>query len=155
MDIRKLGFKTTMISFLVSAALMLSTCIVYAGDSCQIIKIRKEKAGGGSSVQVIPEKITVPVGTCTVWVNFIQDGKVQVSFRENAKQCILSTDAATGFKEIKLTTGETCYFSETLPYGKTASVVWSNPGIYKYTIETPKGKNYGGDIIANAVIEVK
>ncbi len=99
MDIRKLGFKTTMISFLVSAALMLSTCMVYAGDSCQIIKIRKEKSGGGSSVQIFPEKITVPVGTCTIWINWVRDTEVRVSFRENAKQCILSSGASTGFED--------------------------------------------------------
>jgi len=155
MDIRKLGFKTTMISFLVSAALMLSTCMVYAGDNCQLIKITKEKAGGGTSVRITPEEITVPVGTCTVWINFVRDGKVQVSFRENAKQCILSTDAATGFEELKLETGESCYYSDVLPHGKTASLVWTKPGIYKYTLETPKGKDYAGNIIAEGLIEVK
>jgi len=160
MDIRKLGFKTTMISFLVSAAFMLSTCMVYAGDSCQFIKIRKKGAGGGSSVEIFPEKITVPVGTCTVWINFIRGGKVNVSFREGAKQCILSTDAASGFDEIKLDTGESCYYSEALSLGKSASLYWTKPGIYKYTIEAPKGtatstQNYSGNIIGKGVIEVK
>ena len=155
MDIRKLGFKTTMISFLVSAALMLSTCMVYARDSCQLIKISKEKAGGGSSVQIFPEKVTVPVGTCTVWINFVKDTEVRVGFRENAKQCILSSGASTGFVELELKIGEVCYLSETFPHGNTASIFWSKPGIYKYTLETPMGKDYEGNIIAEGVIEVK
>ena len=160
MDNKKLSLKTTMISFLVSAAFILSVSIAYAGESCQLIRITKDKAGGGSSVQIFPEKITVPVGTCTVWINFIRGGKVNVSFRENAKQCILSTDAATGFEKIKLETGESCYYSEPLSLGKSASLYWTKPGIYKYTIEAPKGtatstQNYSGNIIGEGVIEVK
>ncbi len=154
-DVGKLGFKATMISFLVSTVLVLSTCMVYAGDNCQLIKITKEKAGGGSSIQISPEKITVPVGTCTVWINFIRDGQVQVSFRENAKQCMVSTSAPTGFKELKLETGESCYFTDPLPFGKTASLYWHEPGIYKYTLEAPKGKQYESNILAEGVIEVK
>ena len=158
MDIRKLGFKTTMISFLVSAALMLSTCMVYAGDTCQLIRIRLDKAGGGSRVRIFPEKITVPVGTCTVWINFILDGNVQVTFRENAKQCILSTDAATGFKQLELETGEACYYSDPLPRGKTASLVWNTPGTYKYQLEgegSASVEGYAGKMLATGVIEVK
>ena len=83
-----------------------------------------------------------------------------MSFREGAKQCILSTDAATGFEKIKLETGESCYYSEALSLGKSASLYWTKPGIYKYTVETPKGtatatQNYSGNIIGEGVIEVK
>ena len=155
MDMRKLGFKVTMISFLLSTVFVLSTCMVYAGDNCQLINIRKEKAGGGSIIRVVPEKVTVPVGTCTVWINFVRDGKVHVSFRENAKQCILSTNAPTGFKQLELETGETCYDSGALSFGKTASLYWTQPGKYKYTLETPKGKNYGGNTMVEGIIEVK
>jgi len=152
MDTRKLGFKAPVFSFLVSAALILSSCMVYAADRCEIIRIRLDRAGGGSLVRIDPEKITVPTGTCTVWINFVGGRKVQVNFRENANQCILATEAATGFKKIKLDTGEECYASDALPIGKTASLVWVKSGIYKYTLET---EAYKREIIATGVIEVE
>jgi len=157
MNIRKLSFKTTTVFFLVSAALLFATCMVYAGDRCQIIRIETGKGGGGSRLEIFPSKVTVPVGTCTVWINYVQRKEVQVSFRENAKQCILSTEAPTGFEEFKLKTGESCYISETLPRGKTASLVWSKPGIFKYILEAPgstSGDGYSGNIMAEGVIEV-
>jgi len=152
MDTRKLGFKAPVFSFLVSTALILSSCMVYAADRCEIIRISLDRAGGGSLVRIDPEKITVPTGTCTVWINFVGDRKVQVNFRENANQCILATEAATGFKKIKLDTGEECYASDVLPIGKTASLVWVKSGIYKYTLET---EAYKREIIATGVIEVE
>ena len=160
MNLKNLCFKTKTVVVMVCAVLLLCTSLAYAGDSCQVIKIRKKGAGGGSNVQIFPEKVTVPVGSCTVWVNFIRSGNVQVSFRENAKQCILATDAATGFKEVKLKVGEACYFSEVLPHGKTASLFWTKPGTYEYTIETPSDTgtstvNYVSNIVAKGVIEVK
>jgi hypothetical protein len=157
MNIKKLRFTTKNILLMVCAVLLLCTGPSFAADTCEFIKIIKDKAGGGSSIRISPEKITVPVGACTVWINFVQKGEMRVSFRENAKQCMLATNAATGFKEIELKTGEACYFSETLPRGKTASLVWTTPGIYKYTLETPAatGDNtYAGKIQAQGIVEV-
>lgn len=146
-----------MISFLVSATLMLSTCMVYAGDLCQVIELKDEVVAGVPSVQISPDKITVPVGTCTVWINFVRYAVVQVAFRENAKECVLSTEAATGFQEQQLKTPEVCNISNVLGRGQTASLLWSKPGIYKYTIETqvPKGKDSFENISVEGVIEVK
>jgi outer membrane protein OmpA-like peptidoglycan-associated protein len=160
MNIRKLSFKTTTVLFLLGAALLLGSSMVYAEGSCKIITITKIQAGGGSSILIKPEKATVSVGTCTVWINFVRRGDLRVSFRENAKQCILATDEATGFKEIKLESGESCFASETLPQGKTASLVWSTPGTYKYTLETPATTTTTGtgmsvrNVQAEGVIEV-
>ena len=160
MNIRKLSFKTTTVLFLLGAALLLGSSMVYAEESCEIIRITKIQAGGGSRILIRPEKVTVSVGTCTVWINLVRRGDLRVSFRENAKQCILSTDEATGFEELKLEGGESCYASETLPRGKTASLVWSTPGTYKYTLETPATTTKTGtqisvrNIHAEGVIEV-
>ena len=106
MNIGKLSLKTTTVLFLVSAALLLANCMVYAGDICQIIRIQQGKGGGGSRLEIFPSKITVPVGTCKVWINFVQRKEVRVSFREDAKACMLSTEASTGFNEFKLKSGE-------------------------------------------------
>jgi hypothetical protein len=156
MSIKKLSFKTVFV--LASAALFLGSSLVYAVDTCQIIRIQEGKGAGGTRIEIFPEKITVPVGTCTVWINWVGDRKVRVSFRENAKQCIMSSGAATGFEELEIKPGETCYMSEILPRGKTASLVWTEPGIYKYNLEAPKPagfKGYAGDIMAEGIIEVK
>ena len=158
MKLKSFSFKTSAILFLLSSVLLLGTSTVYAEESCQLIQIRLEKAGGGSNIEIFPEAITVPVGTCTVWINFVRRQKVLVSFRDNVKQCIMATDPLTGFTEVKLKTGESCYLSETLPRGKTASLVWSKPGIYKYTLEVPATIGSVFDttnVLAEGVIEVK
>jgi len=154
----KLRFKITAGLFLVSAVLLLGTGPTYAADMCQIIRIDEGKGAGGTRLEIFPEKLTVPVGTCTVWINWVTDREVRVSFRENAKACMLSTESSTGFEEMELKAGESCYISEKLARGKTASVVWSKPGIYKYNLEVPGSSSqegYAGDIQAEGVIEVK
>lgn len=155
---KRFDSKTFALLFLLNAVLMLGISTVYAEDICQLIQIRLEQAGGSSNLKIFPEKITVPVGTCTVWINFVRPHEVQISFREDAKKCVMATDPSTGFKEVKLKTGEACYLSETLPRGKTASLVWTKPGIYKYTLEVPPSKGLEFDIknvLAEGVIEVK
>ena len=155
MNIRKLSFKTTAVLFLLGAALLLGSSMVYAEGSCQIIKITNDKAGGDSSVQIIPEKITVPVGTCTIWVNFVPYAGVRIRFHENAKKCLLSTEAPTGFQESELKTNEVCNISNTLVRGQTASLVWSKPGIFKYTIENISLKDNDYVKSVEGIIEVK
>jgi len=158
MNIIKLNFKTTTLLFLVSAFLLLGTSIVYAGENCQIIRILEGKGAGGTRFEIFPEKITVPVGTCTVWINWINDREVSVTFREDANKCIQSTEASTGFKRHESKPGEICYISEKLPRGKTASLVWTKPGTYTYNLEAPRDltiEGYAGNIIAKGIIEVK
>ena len=85
--------------------------------------------------------------------------EVQVSFRENAKQCILSTESPSGFQEVKLKAGESCYVSDSLPRGKTASLYWKEPGVFKYTLEyarpASRGHLGGTKRPAVGVIEIK
>jgi hypothetical protein len=156
MNTKQLSFKTKVVFFLVCAVFLLGGSLVYAGDMCQIIRIDEGKGAGGTRLEIFPEKITVPVGTCTVWINRVPSRKVRVSFRENAKQCTVSTKAAAGFVDLK--EGESCYYSESLPRGKTASLYWTQPGVYKYHIEgadSKTGDGYSGKISTEGVIEVK
>lgn len=144
--------------FLVGAVSLLGSTLTYAADTCQIIRIEEGKGAGGTRIEIFPDKITVPVGTCTVWINWVANRDVHVSFRENAKQCVMSSGEATGFEELEIKPGESCYMSDKLPRGKTASVVWEKPGIFKYQLEAPRKSSqvgYSGDIIAEGVIEVK
>ena len=151
-------FKSAAVLFLMSAVLFLGSSPLCAGDTCQIIRIDKGKGAGGTRLEIFPEKVTVPVGTCTVWINWVQTREVRVSFRENAKACMLATDASQGFEELELKPGESCYISEKLPRGKTASLVWNKPGTYKYSLEgegSATGEGYSGMMLATGVIEVK
>jgi len=107
-----------------------------------------EKGAAESRLTITPEKITVPPDTCVVWVNWVQGDRVSVSFRENVKQCVASNASPTGFI---LNEGETCYITEFLTRGKTASMYFNKPGVYKYTLELD-GKP---TVQKQGVIEVK
>ncbi|MBW2370666.1 MAG: hypothetical protein JRH15_22570 [Deltaproteobacteria bacterium] len=158
MNTANLGFKTASAFFIVFAILTLGASSVHA-DMCQIIRIEHTKGGGSSRLEVFPSKITVPVGTCTVWVNWVAREEVQVSFRENAKQCMLASESPTGFSEMQLKAGESCYISESLPRGKTASLFWNKPGVYKYNLEISNPRSSGsgrnGKLLTQGVIEVQ
>ena len=157
MNTKKSCFKTIAVLFVVSAVLLLGSSPVYAADTCQIIRIDKGIGAGGTRLEIFPEKITIPVGTCTVWINWVQGREVRVSFRDNAKACMMATDekVSQGFE---LQAGEACYISEKLPRGRTASLYWTTPGIYKYSLEgegSATGEGYAGKMLATGVIEVK
>lgn len=165
---RRFFMKTNKVNVKLFGALLVTCAILLLGSSavsanmCQIIRLYAAQTGGSARVDIFPQRVTVPVGTCTVWINFINDTKVQVSFRENVKQCILSTEASAGFKEITLASGESCYISETLPRGKTASLVWKKPGVFKYTLELVGSKGMAepsagntGRVPVEGVIEVR
>jgi hypothetical protein len=135
-------------SCVILAGVLIVLCtVLFLGQSpvfseyCQIIRITEEKGGAGTRIEIHPQKITVSVDTCVVWLNWVTSDRVTVSFRENAKQCKLSTDA-TGFN---LAPGEECYYAEFLSMGRTASMYFKEPGVYKYHLEMP-GKNDSGSI---------
>ena len=144
---KKFYVTSTGILFLVSAILLLGQSLVFA-ETCQIVRIMKEKGAAGTRIAIIPEKVTVPQDTCVVWMNWVTAGKVRVAFKENAKQCKLSTDSPVGFS---MAEGEECYLTEYLTRGKTASMYFNKPGTFKYTLEL-EGKPA---IKAEGVIEIK
>lgn len=147
------------------AAIFFMLCVVgvfYAtaafGNTCQIITMAQTSSYGKTGVNIIPEKITVPVGTCTVWVNFIPDQAVTVSFREHAQECKKAAGVATGFfLDMKGGVPAACYMTEPLPLGKTSSITWSEPGVFKYTIEVAAPSSDLSKVtqLAQGVIEVK
>ena len=134
MDAKKLRFEVIGALSIVCTFILLCNSISHA-QMCQVIRIDQTAGGISERIEIFPEKITVPVGTCTVWVNWIENEEVYVSFRENAEPCSLSTEAPSGFEELNLKSGETCYMSDKLSRGRSASLVWKKPGVYKYTLE--------------------
>jgi hypothetical protein len=146
----------------VSLFLLCITGLIYAtsalGNTCQIITMAQTSSYGKTGVNIIPEKITVPVGTCTVWVNFIPDQAVTVSFREHAQECKKAAGVSTGFfLDMKGGVPAACYMTEPLPLGKTSSITWSEPGVFKYTIEVAAPSSDLSKVtqLAQGVIEVK
>jgi hypothetical protein len=121
--------------FLIFASIFIFIGSVVFAEECQLIQLNLEKAGAGSQINIAPKSITVPVGTCTVWVNFIKDNEVTVSFRDNAKKCQASTVATKEFGLMDLKEGESCFLSQPLALGSSTSLIWSQPGEYKYTIQ--------------------
>ena len=146
---------------------LLCVCVFLVGSSmvsaqmCQVIRIEDEKGTGGTRLTIFPEKITVPVGTCTVWMNWVTKGDINVSFRENVKECVAASESATEFDLVDLKGGESCYVADKLSKGKTASLYWKTPGTYKYVIEMTESQGVGGQSLytgkpmAKGVIEVK
>jgi len=158
MDNKKLNQKSRLVLVLISAVLLLGSSLVYAAERCQMIVIEEGQGAEGARLRITPEKVTIPVGTCTVWINWVSDRRVRVCFRGNAEQCIKSSTSSTGFEEKQLKPGESCYITEPLQVGKTASLYWTKPGVFKYTLEargSETGNGWFGDIMAQGVIEVK
>jgi outer membrane protein OmpA-like peptidoglycan-associated protein len=123
--------------------LMIGSSQVFA-QNCQIIRIddaskvyKGTTETGATSLEgvklrIFPEKVTVPVGTCTVWISWLDQGDIQVSFVEGTKACVFS---AEGFIQKEVKPGEACYIAEKVGKGKTASLTWEKPGVYTYTVE--------------------
>jgi hypothetical protein len=111
--------------------------LAFAEQECRLIQISGEVQGAGSQIIIAPKSLTVPVGTCTVWISFIRanDQQLTVSFRENAKACVASTENPKEFGLTDLKTGESCYLSRPLGMGQSASLIWTKPGTYKYTLQ--------------------
>ena len=153
----KRGRRLIWLALLTVGVLLISSSLVNA-KMCQVIRIEWEKGSGGTRLNIFPIKISVPVGTCTVWMNWVTRGDINVSFRENAKECVAASEAATEFNLIDLKDGESCYVADKLSKGKTASLYWKTPGVFKYTIEmteTSKDLIYTGKPMATGIIEVK
>ena len=145
MKIKKLSLNTSVFFVLVCLVLIMGSNSIFAADMCQIIRLEPDKTAAGTRVGIRPENITIPEGTCIVWMNWFKTGKVQVSFRDNAKACMASTEASVGFEE-QLVEGQACYMTRPLSTGQTASLYFKKPGVYKYTVEYMSGTGGAGDI---------
>ena len=151
------------ILFLACVFLMMGSSLAFA-DKCQIIRVDDASkvykgttttAGTtleGVKLQVFPEKVTVPVGTCTIWINWLDQGAINVSFTEGVKACVFS---ASGFIQKEIKQGDACYVAESVGKGRTASLTWEKPGLYTYTVELVGPTLGKKKPMAEGVIEVK
>lgn len=150
----RLGGKLMCLVIFVCTFFVLGSSLAFAKDVCHVIRL---DLVGNDVISIIPKKLVAGVDTCTVWVNFMEELSVEVSFRENARQCKLSSKSPSGFvDEFGLKDGEECYVTDPLPRGASASLFWHRPGTYKYTIEVVHtATRHGRKPLAEGVIEIK
>jgi len=135
MNAKLCGLKNAVIFLITIGFVALFGSPAFAQQECQLIRINQTGEYAKANLDIFPKEITVPVGSCTVWVNMAHSYDVKVSFRENAQPCKEATKGETGFGMFKLETGQSCYLSQTLHLGQSTSLVWGQPGEFKYTIE--------------------
>ena len=143
MEQKKVSVFKKSIFLLTCVFLVMGSSIAFA-EKCQIIRVddaskvyKGTTTSAGTSIEgikleVFPEKITVPVGTCTIWINWMDQGAINVSFTEDVKACVFS---ASGFIQKEIKAGEVCYLAESVGKGRTVSLTWEKPGVYNYTVE--------------------
>jgi len=105
------------------------------GNVCHVIRINQAKGSAGTYIEVLPQIAKVPKGACVIWVNWVPENRIRITFKEHAQACMKSTGAPSGFKEV-----ENCYLSEFIPLGKTVSLHFREAGSFKYNVEVPDTK---------------
>ena len=137
--------KIQMVSILIIYA-VISTLInfawnpspVGAAEKCNIVSIVRQ------NMLNIPN-ITVSKGDCVVWINWSKQKEVIISFHPD-EQCIIPTVPNDSFHPQK---ADGCFISEALSYGKTTSLVFVNPGTYKYKVISPDDGSVDGKVIVS------
>ena len=125
------AFILTMVIFLGGPA------TIGAAEKCDIVTIR-----GRDNIE--PNMLTIKKGDCVVWMNWTRDQDVLLSFKEGEK-CLRATKAPVGFK---MDAPSGCYIAGSLSYGQTSSLMFTEPGTYKYEVEFKVGgKNSGTTIV--------
>ena len=143
--------KKAKLIFIVAGVVFLFTTILFLGspattgaaEKCSIVTIR-----GKDNIE--PLSLTVNKGDCVLWMNFTggaaqtaPNQEVKLSFKEGEK-CIKATKFPTMFK-MDVPTG--CYIAGWMGYGQNASLIFTEPGTYKYDIEFKGGGKSAGTII--------
>jgi hypothetical protein len=82
-------------------------------------------------VEIVPQYIRVPQGSCVVWVNWIQQAEIQLSFGEG-KVCKKATATPMRFT---LEHETDCYVTDFKQVGETSSLRFMEKGTYKYEIK--------------------
>ena len=105
------------------------------GSQCFLVSIRgKGPAAKDQVVDVKPQYLAVAPGSCVIFINWVRVDEIMVSFEEG-KTCADVTRAPSGFG----LDAKGCYVTDYLPMGKTSSLRFMEPGVYRYVIKW-KGK---------------
>lgn len=134
----------TKLLLIVTVAVFILTTVIYLGgpatigaaEICKIVTIR-----GRDNIE--PNMLTVKKGDCVVWMSWTRDQDVLLSFKEGEK-CVRATKAQVGFK-MDVPSG--CYLAGWMSYGQTSSLVFAEPGTYKYEVQFKVGGKNTGTIV--------
>jgi plastocyanin len=137
MNKRKLLLMATGAAFVLTMVIFLgSPATIGAAEVCKIVTIR-----GRDNIE--PNMLTVKKGDCVVWMNWKRDQDVLLSFKEGEK-CVRATKSPAGFK-MDVPSG--CYLAGWMSYGQTASLLFAEPGTYKYEVQFRVGGKNSGTIV--------
>jgi plastocyanin len=130
--------------------ILISTVVIFVlsqgtsnAEECRMIKIQGQP-GGQATLTLEPDTIIVNKGTCVIWVNFARTEEVQVIF-EQGKVCEDVTEASVGFK----LDAKNCYVTNYIPFGGTSSLLFKEPGEFKYILKAGV-ESLNGKIIVTA-----
>ena len=119
---------TGIVCALVIGGLLGNTSILMAADKdtgkrCQIVRLL-------SNAGIDPPVLKINKGDCVVWLNQSWGWDFKIVFKEG-KKCQDMTKAPVGFKM----NWKSCYVTDYLDYGRTASLLFDQPGTFDYQIE--------------------
>ena len=101
------------------------------GDKCFMVRIQgKGPAAKDQVVNLTPQYLAVPAGSCIIFINWVRADEVMVSFEEG-KTCANVTQAPSGFG----LSDKGCYVTDYLPMGKTSSLMFMEAGDFRYDIK--------------------
>ncbi len=89
------------------------------------------------------EKITISKGDCVLWMNWTRDDEVTLSFDDGAG-CIKAVKSPKGWA-LDNTSG--CFIAQSLMYGSTVSLVFTEAGTYEYDFIFKVGGKTDGVVI--------
>ena len=137
MNKKKVLLMATGTVFVLTMVIFLGDPIVIgAAEKCDIVTIR-----GRDNIE--PNMLTVKKGDCVVWLNWTRDQDVLLSFKEGEK-CVRATKAQVGFK-MDVPSG--CYLAGWMSYGQTSSLIFAEPGTYKYEVQFKVGGKNTGTVV--------
>ena len=114
---------TLVISGFIGKASILMAADKDTNKACHIVRLL-------SNAGIEPEVLRIKKGDCVVWLNQSQGWDFRIVFKEG-KRCQDMTKSPTGFKM----NWKSCYVSDNLDYGRTSSLLFDQPGTFRYQIE--------------------
>jgi len=142
---------------LIMAIFLSSPAPINAVEECRIVKL----SGHGlvrpeMFVRIEPDTLVISKETCVVWINFVAADEVTVSFKEG-KKCLdavsplkkaKTPEEAAFYKAWKMDKVKDCFVTSFVTQGQTQSLVFSQPGTYKYEVQVAgKGQPVTGQIV--------
>ena len=121
----------------------LNTSCLFAKDAV-IVQISMSQ-GDSTQLTPLPPNLFVKKNTVVIWMNAIEGEEIQVLFKDG-KAC-QEVSLSPEFRGFSLDS-KSCFVTNFIPYSKTSSLEFTEPGTFEYTISNTTGQMSGkGKII--------